>query len=336
MTKSKIYLGIDGGATKMMAQSIQISDQSKLASYNAFNYEISYEQMPGWNNNFQPLHISIQKELKQSKDLKISLNEKQQGKIIIDTVQTCYQQALKKNQKISGVGLCFPGLKNDDEDGTILLVNGPRIPDFVDQLKKKNIPINQIYNDSVCCLIGEIKGLSGSLRDISNGIYIGGGTGIADGLIINGKIADFNKDNNLKRSWELTLPTGNSVESSLAPKYLINTFNRMENYDPITSLEELIILAEKGNQSADRLLTQAVEAIRILVTNRVKYIGEKTNKNCQKIVIGQRLAIALSLQNGKNTFMKKIHSSLNHDIPITLSKDRRTAALGAAWKKACS
>ena len=158
MTKSKIYLGIDGGATKMMAQSIQISDQSKLASYNAFNYEISYEQMPGWNNNFQPLHISIQKELKQSKDLKISLNEKQQGKIIIDTVQTCYRQALKKNQKISGVGLCFPGLKNDDEDGTILLVNGPRIPDFVDQLKKRIFLLIKYITILFAVLLGKLKG----------------------------------------------------------------------------------------------------------------------------------------------------------------------------------
>ena len=57
---------------------------------------------------------------------------------------------------------------------------------------------------------------------------------------------------------------------------------------------------------------------------------------CQKIVIGQRLAVALSSGGEKNIFMNKIHSALGQDTPICLSTDRRTAALGAAWKAACS
>ena len=68
----------------------------------------------------------------------------------------------------------------------------------------------------------------------------------------------------------------------------------------------------------------------------LKYIYKKTGQFCQKIVIGQRLAVALSSGGGKNIFMNKIHSVLSQDVPIFLSTDRRTAALGAAWKAACS
>ena len=336
MAKSRTYLGMDGGATKMMVQSIRIFDQYDFACYDSYNYEICYEEIPGWDKDFQPEDTQLQRKLAQENNLNISDIEKRQGNIIIETVQFCYKQALENHQVTSGVGLCFPGLKTDKKDGTVLLVNGPRIPDFVLQLRKKKIPIDHIYNDSDCCVIGEIRGQSGALRNIQHGIYIGGGTGIADGLVIDGNIADFNKQDNLKRSWELTLPSGVSIESCLAPKCLIDEYNTTNLNNPIISLEALINLAENKHPTADKLITRAVEAMRILIKNRVKYIYNKTGQFCQKIVIGQRLAVALSSGGGKNIFMNKIHSVLSQDVPIFLSTDRRTAALGAAWKAACS
>ena len=336
MDKNRTYLGLDGGATKIMVQSIQVSDRCDFAYYDKYNYEICYEEIPGWDKNFQPEEILLQRELAQEKNYKISDSEKQQGNIIIETVRFCYQKALENLQVISGVGLCFPGLKTEKKDGTVLLVNGPRIPNFVIQLKKKKIPVDHIYNDSDCCVIGEIQGESGALRNIQNGIYIGGGTGIADGVVINGNIANFDKQDNLKRSWELTLPSGESIESCLSPKSLIDEYNTIAPNNQIKSLEALINLAETKHPIADKLITRSVEAMRILIANRVKYIHDKTGQFCQKIVIGQRLAVALSSGGEKNIFMNKIHSAMKEDTPIFLSTDRRTAALGAAWKAACS
>ena len=39
MDKSRTYLGLDGGATKMMVQSIQVSDQCDFACYDKYNYD---------------------------------------------------------------------------------------------------------------------------------------------------------------------------------------------------------------------------------------------------------------------------------------------------------
>lgn len=336
MSKKKIYLGIDGGATKMMVQAICIPDQSNLAYYDKFHDEICYKEMPEWNNDFQPEDIGLQEKSAKEKIFDLSYNEKKQGEVIINTLRKLYNQALKRNHAISGVGLCFPGLKTKFNEGIILLVNGPRIPDFVLQLRNKKIPINNIYNDSECCVLGEIRGQSGALRDVKHGIYIGGGTGIADGIVIGGNIANFNHNDGLKRSWELIVQPGVSIESRLSPKNLIANYNAMSPNKLITSLESLIILAENDNPIANKIISKAVEAIQILISNRVKYIYGETGELCEKIVIGQRLALALSSKNGENIFMNKIYSALNQDIPISLSTDRKTATLGAAWKASCS
>ena len=69
----------------------------------------------------------------------------------------------------------------------------------------------------------------------------------------------------------------------------------------------------------------------LLIKNRVRYFDSK-GKTIEKIVIGQRLG----------QFFKKSDTSLikifqdRTNIPIVLSDDRRTAALGAAWKRVCS
>ena len=68
------------------------------------------------------------------------------------------------------------------------MANGPRIPEF-----KKISKVDNIFNDSDCCIIGEWKSTIGKMQNIKNGIYIGGGTGIADGLIYDNKLIDFNE-----------------------------------------------------------------------------------------------------------------------------------------------
>ena len=39
------------------------------------------------------------------------------------------------------------------------MANGPRIPNFCKKLLERNIPINILYNDSDCCVLGELQWL---------------------------------------------------------------------------------------------------------------------------------------------------------------------------------
>jgi hypothetical protein len=79
------------------------------------------------------------------------------------------------------------------------------------------------------------------------------------------------------------------------------------------------------------IFEKAIEAFSFLIHDRIDFFY-KNNSIIEKIVIGQRLGAFLI--NDHQELGKMIKSST--DIPIDFSSDRRTAALGAAWKKACS
>ena len=333
MSAKNKYLGMDGGASKLLVQSIIIEENSNYASMGDYCQEISYNNFDGWDKSFKPADLKTQKIISKKNKIVIPKNEKNQGNIIIDIISESYHNAIKVIGPISGVGLCFPGIKTSDMTGTIVMANGPRIPNFCKKLLERNIPINILYNDSDCCVLGELQWQNGSLKNIDRAVYIGGGTGIADGLIINGQVVNFNLDSYLKKSWELILPSGKTVESALSPKFLIENYNMINPKNSVNTLNEIILEADNNNPYAIEIVEHAVIALHFLIENRLKYINEKTGKNCQKIIVGQRLGIALSLKNGRNSFMKNILSKI--DVPLSISNERKTAALGAAWKSSC-
>ena len=335
MQEEKIYLGIDGGASKLLFQTIKIVKNSRYAHTGEYCKEISYKDFEGWDNSFEPEKVETQKIFSKKNKFFLSTKETNQGKVIIKIIEKFYKIAVRDIGTICGVGLCFPGIKTPDLRGTIIMANGPRIPNLCEQLNKKNIAVDILYNDSDCCVTGEMFWENGSLKNASNAIYIGGGTGIADGIVINGNIVNFNSDSNLKKSWELILPSGKTVESSLSPKFLIKNYNSLNPKNHINTLDEIILQADNKNSYAIKIIDEAVKALHFLIDNRLKYINDKTGENCQKIVIGQRLGLSLSLKKGENSFMKTILSEKKHRVPINISIERKTAAIGAAWKSFC-
>ena len=166
----------------------------------------------------------------------------------------------------------------------------------------------------IAVYLASYNGLKWIFENIDRAVYIGGGTGIADGLIINGQVVNFNLDSYLKKSWELILPSGKTVESALSPKFLIENYNMINPKNSVNTLNEIILEADNNNPYAIEIVEHAVIALHFLIENRLKYINEKTGKNCQKIIVGQRLGIALSLKNGRNSFMKNILSKI--DVPF--------------------
>ena len=100
-----------------------------------------------------------------------------------------------------------------------------------------------------------------------------------------------------------------------------------ENYVKISSR----IAKELSNENSfSSIIDMAIEAFLLLVKNRSQYF-ENRQKTIQTIVIGQRLGQLL--EHGDPEFKQRFQRST--DIPIKLSTDRRTAALGAAMLIAC-
>jgi len=305
-------LGIDCGGTKVLAQSASFDSETGLVSPGEFHLEVNYSDSPNWNPNFIPIHLDLQRQEFSERNIFLTEPEMDQGDVIVETIQN----VIFKSESDS-IGLCFPGIKNDR--GVVIMANGPRIPDLLERIPE----IDSLYNDSDCCVVGEWKSTIGKMQNAKNSVYIGGGTGIADGIILNGELIDFNERDDVKRSWELIMENGQSVESCLSPKGMIDQWN-FSNKDKVITLDQL-----SKNENSKLIFNKAIIAFSYLVQNRIQFF-RSNNSIIEKIVMGQRLGMFMA--DSKLRSMVEAET----DIPIDYSTDRRTAALGAAWTKVCS
>jgi len=313
LSKGIAMIGVDCGATKILAQSAIYNPESGLVSPGDFHREIKYADDSSWNINFDSVQLDIQKQEATEGTINLSDSEIMQGNVIVKMIDSVLSQCKKD---FNHIGICFPGIKNDQ--GVVVMANGPRIPNLYSR-----VGIETAYHDSDCCVIGEWKSTIGQLTDCKNAIYIGGGTGIADGIILNNELIHFNERSDIKRSWELIMENGQSVESLLSPKGMINEWN-LSHVEKISTLS---VLNEKNDSTI--IFKKATEAFSYLIQDRVSFF-QANNSEVEKIVIGQRLGIFMY----ESVLGTMIGSTTT--IPIMYSTDRRTAALGAAWKKVCS
>ena len=305
-------LGIDCGGTKVLAQSASFDSETGLVSPGEFHLEVNYSDSPNWNPNFIPIHLDLQRQEFSERNIFLTEPEMDQGDVIVETIQN----VIFKSESDS-IGLCFPGIKNDR--GVVIMANGPRIPDLLERIPE----IDSLYNDSDCCVVGEWKSTIGKMQNAKNSVYIGGGTGIADGIILNGELIDFNERDDVKRSWELIMENGQSVESCLSPKGMIDQWN-FSNKHKVITLDQL-----SKNENSKLIFNKAIIAFSYLIQNRIQFF-RSNNSIIEKIVLGQRLGMFMA--DSKLRSMVEAET----DIPIDYSTDRRTAALGAAWTKVCS
>ena len=311
--RSDCLIGIDCGASKVLIQSAKINPKRTIIFKGKYYKEYLYSSHPDWDPSYQPTPLGVQIEENNSKSILIRKAEKKQGNVIVELLQNVIA-----NNSDSEIGICFPGIK--DAYGVTILANGPRIPKLLKRLNN----VNTLYNDSDCCITGELVSNIGKMNDVQNGIYIGGGTGIADGILLNGKIINLNIDENPKKSWELTLPHGLTVESLLSPGGMLKNHN-LKYKTNITTLSEL---AE--SKYFKETLENVIIAFDYLIKDRLDFF-RRHKQEIEKIVIGQRLGQFLNEQpkNIKNLFQK------DHIAPVEFSFQRQVAALGAAWKKLC-
>ena len=305
-------LGIDCGGTKVLAQSASFDSETGLVSPGEFHLEVNYSDSPNWNPNFIPIHLDLQRQEFSERNIFLTEPEMDQGDVIVETIQN----VIFKSESDS-IGLCFPGIKNDR--GVVIMANGPRIPDLLERIPE----IDSLYNDSDCCVVGEWKSTIGKMKNAKNSVYIGGGTGIADGIILNGELINFNERDDVKRSWELIMENGQSVESCLSPKGMIDQWN-FSNKHKVITLDQL-----SKNENSKLIFNKAIIAFSYLIQNRIQFF-RSNNSIIEKIVLGQRLGMFMA--DSKLRSMVEAET----DIPIDYSTDRRTAALGAAWTKVCS
>ena len=173
LERNDYLIGIDCGASKVLLQSAKINSSRTIISKGQYCKEYVYSSHPDWDPSYRPIPLDVQIEENNNKSILISKAERRQGDIIVKLLHDIIE-----NISGSQIGICFPGIK--DDYGVTILANGPRIPELLTRLSK----VDTLYNDSDCCIAGEMVSDIGKMNDIHNGIYIGGGTGIADGILL--------------------------------------------------------------------------------------------------------------------------------------------------------
>jgi predicted NBD/HSP70 family sugar kinase len=124
------------------------------------------------------------------------------------------------------------------------------------------------------------------------------------------------------------MPEGETIEQCLSLGGMLRKWNKKKKGSPKNILS-LFEYAASGDSIANDILEKAVNAFTLLINDRTDFFYSQ-NAKPEKIVIGQRLGNLLSDKN--NPLSKLILKNYNNQIPIEISTDRRTAAIGAAYK----
>ena len=328
-----ILIGLDGGATKVSAW--QIEQTLKGFVLGSIHSEKTYSSFPPFNPEFTPVDIQTQLEEINS-SIALTDSEQKQGQAFIHAFTDTISELSSDEEIIIGIGM--PGIKTTDGRGIAAMANGPRIPKFCDELEKalseKSIklakPIYHLGSDADYCGLGEEYADTGLFKSIENAYYLGGGTGAADALKLEGNLVPLDETKSwLLKSWEMknndNIPLERyasaggiqSIYSTYSGKS-ISSLNRDKIFSNI-----ILDLADQGDEAATEtfsdisfnlaeLLFERIETIYSGWEGRFGFVNPNRETpssqhpfigtTLDRIIIGQRLGTLLELSEGLGIF----------------------------------
>lgn len=223
-----LLIGTDGGATEAKAHAVACDSLEQPSSY-ALRPEAGSRKYAALDG-FAPLPVAEQIAQRDNNAVRLSEQEKQQGALwvaaageaILEVAQSCGARRL-----LVGVGM--PGLKTPDGRGICALNNGPRIPDYLNQLERQLAqagcelisPIAALGSDADYCGLGEQYAAEGLFGDVDNAYYVGGGTGLADAMKLRGRLVPFDAAKTwIQKSWQMPSALGPTFEKLVSAKSL--------------------------------------------------------------------------------------------------------------------
>jgi len=357
MTKLLI-IGIDGGATKVSAWETIFDNQEKCFSLGQFNAEKKYSEVPGYIVNFTPVDVKIQLEERDLSPIPITTEETQQETVFVEACANVIEKIVEQkgtNQVLIGLGM--PGLKTDDKRGIAVVANGPRMINYSDLLEQRlesvNIelisPIHHLGSDADYCGIGENYSDTGAFKDFNNVYYLGGGTGVADALKLDGQLIPLDNTKEwLAKTWEMKSDEGISLERYCSANGIQSVYAGLSkknvsdlNNDGIFP-PQIANLALEGDKFALETFKTLVEKLSLIFYSRIttlfcgwqndftfmnpnrpslstdhQYLG----KYFDKLVIGQRLGDLYKAENSLEIFKTPLLKSLKSLIVNSTALD---------------
>ncbi len=328
-----ILIGLDGGATKVSAW--QIEQTLKGFVLGSIHSEKTYSSFPPFNPEFTPVDIQTQLEEINS-SIALTDSEQKQGQAFIHAFTDTISELSSDEEIIIGIGM--PGIKTADGRGIAAMANGPRIPKFCDELEKalseNSIklakPIHHLGSDADYCGLGEEYADTGLFKSVENAYYLGGGTGAADALKLEGNLISLDETKSwLLKSWEMknndNIPLEHyassggiqSIYSTYSGKS-ISSLNRDKIFPNI-----ILDLADQGDEAATEtfsdisfnlaeLLFERIETIYSGWEGRFGFVNPNRETpssqhpfigtTLDRIIIGQRLGTLLESSEGLGIF----------------------------------
>src|SRR5262245_9793276 len=195
LPENQILIGVDGGASEVKAHQVLLLSEAGAPSLalGPASASACYERVEG----FEPQPVARQVLAFERGDVAPTDIEAEQGGLWLEAVaSSILAVASQAESNVAVIGVCLPGLKTKDGRGVAVMRNGPRLPDFLDVLERRLIqgglvlscPIPPLLSDGDACTLGEETDAHGLLRGVSNAYYLGGGTGLAEGLKLAGEM----------------------------------------------------------------------------------------------------------------------------------------------------
>jgi predicted NBD/HSP70 family sugar kinase len=326
MKKQPTIIGIDGGASKVSAHIVEVSEDGKSFTLGKENSIKEYHNYPDFQYDFKPVSLPTQLEQIQNNNIVLTPLEIKHSKAYYDTFRDAISDIVKpiKTETVL-IGIGMPGIKTTDKRGIAAMANGPRMPYFAAEIEQKLIdanialatPIFKLGSDADYCGIGEEYAGNGAFRNIENGYYLGGGTGAADALKLHGKLIPFDECKDwIAKTWEMSDKDGKSVEIYCSANGIQSVYSDLagisqsELNESKIYLEQILELANKYDKAAIATWQTVSESLTNLLFERIStiYCGWQKNfsfidqnkpslnsnyiyKNTllNSIVIGQRL-----------------------------------------------
>jgi hypothetical protein len=336
-----LLIGVDGGASEVKAHEVLVlSTGSELAlGLGAASASCCYDAVPG----FVPVAIDEQLASFERGEIRPTAAERAQGRLWIDAAARSIAAIAGDAPRRALVGMCMPGLKTRDRRGLAVVRNGPRIPDFLDRLEELLVrdgialaqPIANLLGDGEASGLGEDVEVRGALRDVDDAYYIGGGTGVAEALKLDGRIVSFDElDGSLRKAWQLDSELGGNFESLISMSGINSSYaertGRALPVDPADFPEERALL---GDTAADEVLERAALALAELVFLRLRDLraGAAGGEHVlQRVVLGQQLARLFGTPALAPIFRSRVENELARRIAMSADGPNRRRALDGA------
>ena len=234
-----IIIGIDGGATKVSGWIIEYSPKSRHFHLTDINIQKKYSDYPDFNPAYKPVDIKTQLE-EMNSEVFLTEEEVSQGNIYMTAASDVIIELIRNfPDKNAMVGIGMPGLKTNDRRGIIALLNGPRMPEYSRYIESRlfeaNIsllsPIAHLGSDADYCGLGEEYSENGLFKDVKNAYYLGGGTGVADAMKLNGNLVPFDHAKSwISKAWEMKSDKELSLEryaSSSGIQFIYSSYSHI-------------------------------------------------------------------------------------------------------------